>query len=819
MGSFSVQVPLKIGDNLLTVTAADIHGNSAAKAVTVTQTLTALPVITITGPADGAVVTTERIDVTGTVRSSLPPEQIRLLLADQVVFAQGSNNLYTFTFENVTLVAGSNLLTVRAETAYGNVSTQIAVQYGDTSSQEQAQKPVIQVYSPLPDTFLSAAATVTGQVTGAAAITSVTVNGQPAQVAGLGSTSASFKAGLSLSVDGAPLAITIDAQDAAGQSASLTYTVYADTAPPVISLADTGLQAPPAVNPVTTSPYTVSGTVTDANLAGLSVNDQPVALSPTATAGTYSFAAGLPLTYGSDQSVTVMAWDQAGNRTGAQWIVTLDSDLTIEVIAPASGARLQGQGTAMDVAVTVRVAGAAADDRFFATADGGSAVELTRSGTVGNGTVSVSTTQEDHQLNLSVQNSAGDTLAATTSTFSVQDMDAVPLAVEKLKPANGATGIEPNDFIALYFNKAIDPALLQIEVLETAHGKTYAAAASGADITQLSAVELVEVHRDRETVPGGVSILPGNQTAAFYPSRDLAYGAEVFVTATYDGTELTRATYNVRPLPTLIEGFVTDSATNPVAGIQVKIDGLDFTTVTNTDGAYSFGFGMDAAKSLPAGRHKLIVNPGMQNSEWGTLGYWARVTQGRLCAVPAIRLPRIDARIPFRRIVSGQAANLLADGALKLDLSAAQLTFADLRDQGDVHAQFLSVQQLPYAPMAFATPLWMFCIQPGGVKVSGQVGLTLAVPARQGGYAYLDNFGPLVVLVGLEPDALVLAPVGVGRLDADSKTVVSQGAVHLQRLDFIGYAHMPEAAQPLLQQYIDGAVDLATLTAQLEQMP
>jgi hypothetical protein len=179
MGSFSAQVPLKIGDNLLTVTAADIHGNSASKTVTVTQTLTALPVITITGPADGAVVTTARIDVTGTVRSSLPPEQIRLLLADQVVFAQGTNNLYTFTFENVTLVAGSNLLTVRAETAYGNVSTQIAVQYGDTSSQEQAQKPVIQVYSPLPDTFLSAAATVTGQVTGPAAITAVTVNGQP----------------------------------------------------------------------------------------------------------------------------------------------------------------------------------------------------------------------------------------------------------------------------------------------------------------------------------------------------------------------------------------------------------------------------------------------------------------------------------------------------------------------------------------------------------------------------------------------------------------------------------------------------------------
>jgi hypothetical protein len=160
----------------------------------------------------------------------------------------------------------------------------------------------------------------------------------------------------------------------------------------------------------------------------------------------------------------------------------------------------------------------------------------------------------------------------------------------------------------------------------------------------------------------------------------------------------------------------------------------------------------------------------------------------------------------------------LADGALKLDLSNAQLTFADLRDQGDVHAQFLSVDQLPYAPMAYATPLWMFCLQPAGVAVSGQVGLTMAVPARQGSFSYLDDFGPLVVLVGLEPDALVMVPVGVGRLNADTKTVISQGDVHLQRLDFIGYAHMPEAAQPLLQQYIDGAADLAALTAGLESL-
>lgn len=815
MGDFSGEVPLKVGDNILTVSAADVHGNGTAATITVTQALTALPVVHIVAPADGATVTTSRVNVVGTVRSALPPEQIRLVLGDHIIFPGGSDNAYTFTFEKIDLAAGSNILQVRAETTYGNVTAQTTVMFADTPD-DQKQPPQISILSPLPGSYLAESPVVSGLVTGQAAIAAVTVNGQPAQTTGLGTPNVSFQAAVAFPAGQSEAGISVSATDTDSQSATVSLVVYLDDTPPAISLAETSLQPPPAVNTVTESPYIVAGSVTEANLAGLFINDQHVSLTPSGAGDTFDFSAGLALTYDQQQHIVLSAWDLAGNRTSTEFIVSLDSNLAIEVIEPADGARLQGQGGAMDVAVTVRIAGAAADDVFSAAIDDGAPVTLARSGPVGKAGLSVPLDRDDHKLAIAVQNSAGNSIARTTTHFSTRNMDNVSLSVERQSPANGATGIEPNDFIALYFNKAIDPALLSIEVLETAHGQTYASPPAGADMTGLNAIELVEVHRDRESVPGGISYLPGNRMAAFYPKRDLAYGAGVFITVTYDGAEVARSTYRIRELPTLIEGFVTDSVANPVAGIAVALPELGLTATTNADGAYSFGFGMNFDQTIPDGRHRLVVNPAMQNRAYGTVDQWVRVRQGRLNSGPVAKLPVISETIPFRRIISGRADNLLADGALQLNLSQAELTFPDLRDQGDVHAQFLSVENLPYAPLSFATPLWIFCLQPGAVGVSGQVGLTLAMPRRTGSYAYLDDFGQRVALVGLDPEALMIVPVGVGRIDADAKTVVSQGPVHLHRLDMIGYVLIGAQGQPLLEQYVNGDINLQQMIAGLE---
>ncbi|MCP4549182.1 MAG: Ig-like domain-containing protein [bacterium] len=562
----------------------------------------------------------------------------------------------------------------------------------------------------------------------------------------------------------------------------------------------------------------MKGVVTEANLAGVSVNDKPVGVVPGAAAGEHAFSATLPLTRGVDQRVTVSARDFAGNLTSVEWDVILDSNLVIEVITPRDGAELESQGAPMDAPVSVRVPGVEDGDLFTVSLDGCPATSLARTGVVGNGVVTVDGADGAHLLKVIVEDSDGVIQASAETRFSVADMAADPLAVERIRPENGATGVEPNEFIAVYFNKQIDPALLQIEVLETVHGMTYASPADGAEIAKISQVELIEVHRDRALMVGEVSHFPGDRMTAFYPDVDAAYGATIFITVLYDGVELARAFYEVRPLPSFIEGFVLNTLAVPAADVEVAIEKLGLTTITDSAGAFGFGFNLPASRTIPPGRHILTVNPGMKNRNFGTVQKYITVQEGRLNAAPPILLPALSTSIPFQRIVSGDAQILLGDGALELDLSQAELTFPDQRDQGDVHVQVLSIGSLTHAALASARPHWVYCLQPMGVEVSGPVGVQMEIPAHEGSHGYLEYYGDRVVLVGLDPDALMIIPAGVGLLDPETQRVTSEGVVELKRLDYIGYVLMTEAAQPLLEQYANGEIDLRRMISELEKL-
>ncbi len=186
--------------------------------------------------------------------------------------------------------------------------------------------------------------------------------------------------------------------------------------------------------------------------------------------------------------------------------------------------------------------------------------------------------------------------------------------------------------------------------------------------------------------------------------------------------------------------------------------------------------------------------------------------------MPPILLPAISPSIPFKRILSGHAQNMLGNGSLELDLSQVELTFPDPRDQGDVHVQVLSIGSLSYDSLVSARPHWVYCIQPMGIEVSGPVGVRMDLPAHEGEYGCLEYFGERVVLVGLDPDALMITPVGVGLLDAEMRQITSEGVAHFQRLDYIGYALMLEAAQPILEQYANGEIDLRWMIAELEKL-
>ena len=106
--------------------------------------------------------------------------------------------------------------------------------------------------------------------------------------------------------------------------------------------------------------------------------------------------------------------------------------------------------------------------------------------------------------------------------------------------------------------------------------------------------------------------------------------------------------------------------------------------------------------------------------------------------------------------------------------------------------------------------------QPTGIEVSGNVGIRMALPQVQGSHEYVSEIGDRVLLVGYDPDAGQIVPVGVAAVDAETKTVVSDGIIHLKRLDYLGLSFVPEEHQPFLEAYVNGEINLLEMIAELE---
>ena len=131
LGAFSCEVPLKKGTNQLAVVARDKAGNTAEHSITVNLVIPATPLLTIMSPSNNSVVTGDSITVSGYVKSSLKPQDIRIVMGGDIRFPTGSEESgeYNFSFENVRLKEGDNHLLVSAESSAGNVSKEVMVQY------------------------------------------------------------------------------------------------------------------------------------------------------------------------------------------------------------------------------------------------------------------------------------------------------------------------------------------------------------------------------------------------------------------------------------------------------------------------------------------------------------------------------------------------------------------------------------------------------------------------------------------------------------------------------------------------------------------
>lgn len=810
LGKFTGQIPLKIGDNILTVTATDASGNTITQVITVTYEISEVPVITILDPISGSTVTQDKITISGTVYSSLSPEAIRMTLNDQLIFptATTTDYEYAFSFTNVNLIEGPNTLTIIAETPTKSASVQLDITY-DTGTEDDETLPCE------PEIFVSLVddnVVTSGLITCEQGIESITVNGTTVAIIG---SNGSFSFEQQTPMTGDEMTITVIVTDTNGQSSTTVRDVRKDFAAPVISLAS-GLVVSPAINDVVQTPFLLTGIITEENLAGLTINGETVGVLPGGTEDTWTFSVHFNLESGLNPPVTIEVWDYSGNSESTELLFNLSATVQLEVIFPQEGSNLLTQGTTLDVDITVRATNLDPSDEIKAEIDGGSEVILSRSGETANDTINISTAESDHELSIKVYNTSAEVISETTTGFTTTNTDVLPLEVIKQEPENNETGVDPNAFIALYFNKPINYDLLTIEVLETVHGKMYPAEKGGTDITSYSDIQLIDVHRDLETVPGGISSFSENTMAAFYPERVFAYDATIYVRVAYNGSPLDKFTFIVRPLPTFIQGIISNENGLPAKDVEIYLPDLDRKTVTNEDGNFGFGFGEPASRDIPGGYYQMIVNPGMKNNIYCSVEQKVNVLEGQLNTTSAMFLPLFDKTIPYRRIKTGQETALLDQGNLTLNLTNTKLFFPDGATQGDVYLRQLSFGKIPHGFLKQSIPSKIYWAQPFGILLEGSIGIKFAIPPIEGSYDYISALPERVILLGLDPNSMRIVPVGIAKVDVSSKCFISEGKVVMTRLDYIGYSFASEDMQIVLEAYANGEINIRELIGELE---
>ena len=291
-GHWSLVVGLAIeGANTVTAVATDAAGNST----TVTRTIirdTHAPVLTVTSPQP----TAYSRDTVYTVSGSATDGSAFTVTVNGVPVTPDSSGLWTLN--SALPVEGANLFTVVATDAAGLSTTVTRIVIRDTRA------PTLTIAGPQNGLLTQAGSvTISGTVADSTPLT-LTVNGTAVTPDASGHWS--LVVGLS---QGGNVLIAL-ATDAAGNTTNSSVSVTRDSQAPVIAL-----QSPNDGITTTDSSVTVSGTVTDASSASVTVNGSNAPL----TGG--AFSKSIALAIGSN-TITVTATDAAGNAATITRTVT-----------------------------------------------------------------------------------------------------------------------------------------------------------------------------------------------------------------------------------------------------------------------------------------------------------------------------------------------------------------------------------------------------------------------------------------------------------------------------------------------------------------
>jgi hypothetical protein len=170
--------------------------------------------------------------------------------------------------------------------------------------------------------------------------------------------------------------------------------------------------------------------------------------------------------------------------------------------------------------------------------------------------------------------------------------------------------------------------------------------------------------------------------------------------------------------------------------------------------------------------------------------------------------------LPIAPLESGRSNVILASGDLQLDLTQAQVSFADPRSGGEALAKLARSREIAFLGPKHLVAAFGYLVQPARTTVSGALRVSMKLPTSNGSYDYVPELGDWVAIVALDPVALQLVPVGVGRVDPARLLIESRGVLDIRRLDFIGVV-FSKPAQASLEAYANGELDLAQLNSAL----
>lgn len=805
-GKFSGELPLLWGNNTFQIKAVDKHGNSGTVIVVVERAGESLPELSIVSHTQGQVVNSPDVALRALIKTELAKDSLRAYvngIPGTLSFVK--NGEYQVQWPSISLALGNNELSFVVQTNQGVVRRNLTLVYIEPSS---LTAPEIQISEPLNGSWINSDSFILRGVVHSAEMPNISVNGVAVQAYLQQSGLYLF----SYSAKREQAQWRIQASNSTGTDIEVLSFNF-DTVAPTLALFSGWKQAP-YINEVPSSYLHLEGVVSDEQAVTLTLNGKPLALQPGNANNQYLFTTPLSLVRDEVFKLVFMAKDAAGNGLQQEYLLKSTAAVTAEIIAPSAQREFVLKESDFNLQLVAELSPLPAGAFAQARIDSGPFQNLLVQNGLVNEVLQMTANTGLHKVELQVIAANGQLLATSEQKFSIVRMEDVPTQIIKTTPELGQINVDQNQFIAFYFNRPVDRGQLKVKVTETLHGETYLESSEqGSSLLGIAGEAKAKVNRINEVVPGNIASLPGDHSYAFYPERDFGYGANIRVSISLGELEIHRFSFNVRPLPTLIDGHVKDTLYQSIPGIRVRIKELARDEVTDQDSTFSFGYLESGAFTIPSGDYTMEINPGRENPQFGNLIHQVNIVAGERNKLRVFLLPIINREVPFVPVRSGQGNTYYANGELALSFANANVKFA--AQTADESAQFVlqEVTQIGMKVSEIAPALFVYSSQPQGIAVSGHVDIAIKAPSLLGSYHYLPPDKSYLVLVGRRAGTNELDVVGVGQ--RDGIWIRSRSFTALENLDYIGFATTAENKQQVLADYANGELSLMQLKASI----